>query len=279
MPYSAEISRTNPTCFLFLIDQSQSMREPFGADVAKSKAEGVADAMNRLLQTLVYRCARGEEVLDRYVVGVFGYGKDVGSALGGPLAGEQLVPISSVANGPLRIEERMRKVDDGAGGLVEQKVRFPVWFEPQANGRTPMCAALESARQELQNFIVSFPNCFPPIVINITDGLATDGQPEAWGEALRQLQPVDGNVLLLNLHISSANLQPIEFPNDEQQLVDDYSRMLFRMSSVLPPPMAQEAARQGYDIGEGARGFVFNGNLASVVQFLDIGTRIDRGPH
>ena len=25
MPYSAEISRTNPSCFLFLVDQSKSM--------------------------------------------------------------------------------------------------------------------------------------------------------------------------------------------------------------------------------------------------------------
>ena len=31
MPYAAELSRTNPTCFVFLIDQSSSMAEPFGA--------------------------------------------------------------------------------------------------------------------------------------------------------------------------------------------------------------------------------------------------------
>ena len=30
MPYTAEISRTTPLCFLFLIDQSSSMLEPFG---------------------------------------------------------------------------------------------------------------------------------------------------------------------------------------------------------------------------------------------------------
>jgi hypothetical protein len=27
MPYNAELSRTNPTCFIFLIDQSSSMAE------------------------------------------------------------------------------------------------------------------------------------------------------------------------------------------------------------------------------------------------------------
>ena len=81
--YSAEISRANPTCFLFLVDQSLSMREPFGGS-EKSKAEEVADVINRLLQTLVYRCAMGASILDRYYVGVIGYGKTVGSALAGP---------------------------------------------------------------------------------------------------------------------------------------------------------------------------------------------------
>ena len=53
MTYSAEISRVNPTCFLFLIDQSGSMAESWGGESGKTKAQGVADAINRLLQTLV----------------------------------------------------------------------------------------------------------------------------------------------------------------------------------------------------------------------------------
>ena len=57
MAYTAEISRANPTCFLLLVDQSGSMAERFGGESGKSKAEGVAEAVNRLLQTLVARCA------------------------------------------------------------------------------------------------------------------------------------------------------------------------------------------------------------------------------
>lgn len=49
MPYTAEINRTNPTCFVFLVDQSSSMLEPFGGQADKQKADGVADAINRLL--------------------------------------------------------------------------------------------------------------------------------------------------------------------------------------------------------------------------------------
>ena len=59
MSYSAEISRSNPTCFLFLIDQSGSMEDSFGGStVTGSKAVAVADAVNRLIQNLVLRCAK-----------------------------------------------------------------------------------------------------------------------------------------------------------------------------------------------------------------------------
>src|SRR5437879_5903340 len=134
MPYTAEISRANPTCFLFLIDQSFSMSEPFGGGAGnKKKADGVADAINRLLQTLVLRCAKSEGVRDYFHVAVVGYGSEVGPALGGALAGQGLVLVSEIANNPLRVEQRTKKVDDGAGGIVEQTIKFRVWFEPVAN--------------------------------------------------------------------------------------------------------------------------------------------------
>src|SRR5437868_4812684 len=74
LPYSAEISRTNPACFLFLIDQSRSMAQPFAGQAGKSKAEGVADAVNRLLQNLILKCAKSDGIRDYFYVGVLGYG-------------------------------------------------------------------------------------------------------------------------------------------------------------------------------------------------------------
>ena len=100
MAYTAEVSRTNPSAFVFLIDQSRSMEEPFGGGQGKRKADGVADAINRLLQNLVIKCAKGEGINDYYVIGVIGYGGKVAAAFGGPLADKFLVPISEVANNP-----------------------------------------------------------------------------------------------------------------------------------------------------------------------------------
>jgi hypothetical protein len=276
MPYTAEISRTNPSCFLFLIDQSGSMAETFGAQPDKKKAHEVATAINRLLQTLVLRCAKGQEVLDRFHIGVIGYGHTkVGPAFGGPLAGQMLVPVSKLAANPLRVESRSKKVDDGTGGIVEQKVRFPVWFDPAANGQTPMCQAFDQVWNSLNDFVGHYPQCFPPIVINITDGQATDGDPEPHARCVRDLASRDGNVLLFNVHLSARRDRPIELPDAEDSLPDDFARLLFRMSSVLPPTMRETAKREGYLVSEQTRGFVFNADLVSVIRFLDIGTRID----
>src|SRR5580692_5659832 len=124
MAFTAEISRTNPTCLLFLIDQSSSMDGPFAGQVGKKKSEGVADAINRLLQNLVLKCAKSDGVRDYFHIGVLGYGRDVKSVLTGSSETQVLMPISPIANSPLRVEQRKRMVDDGAGGLVEQTFRF-----------------------------------------------------------------------------------------------------------------------------------------------------------
>jgi hypothetical protein len=273
MPYTAELSRTNPTCLIFLIDQSSSMAEPFGAQPEKPKADGVSDGINRLLQNLALKCAKGDGIRDYFHVGVIGYGARVAWAFGGNLAGQKLVPISALANSPLKVEQRARKVDDGSGGLVEQNFKFPIWFESVAGGRTPMCQAITEATGAITEFIGRFPDCFPPLVINISDGKATDGNPELPAFKLRNLTSNDGNVLIFNAHLSSKPTRPVEYPSQESELVDPEALILFRMSSVLPPKLCEAAKADGFRVDDKSRGFVFNADLVSVIRFLDIGTR------
>lgn len=278
MPYSAEIRRTNPTCFLFLVDQSSSMLEPFGGNQEKNKAQGVADAINRLLQNLAIKCAKSEGIRDYFHVGVIGYGGRVAPAFGGALAGHSIAPIGEIAKNPLRVEQRTRKVDDGAGGIMEQKFKFPVWFEPIAQGKTPMCQALQLAHTTVSQFLKGYPGCFPPLVINITDGAATDGVPEPAAANVRNLASTDGNALLFNAHVSDKQLRPIEYPDREEGLPDQYARLLFRMSSVLPPKLQTAAKTEGFIATPSSRGFVFNADLVAIVRFLDIGTQVAVSP-
>ncbi len=273
MPYSAEISRANPSCFLFLIDRSGSMDDPLaGGENNRKKKDLVADAINRLLQNLVIKCAKEEGIRDYFHVGVIGYGDKVGPALAGPLAGRELAPISDIGNLPARIEERKKKMEDGAGGIIEQPIRFPVWFDPVAHGATPMGQALTQAREVLARWIVQHPDSFPPIVINLTDGEATDGDPTTAANALRDLETSDGNVLLFNIHLSSKGA-PIEFPDRADLLPDQYARLMFNISSTLTETMHAIAQQEGYNVSADSRGFVFNADMVAVIKFLDIGTR------
>jgi hypothetical protein len=271
MPYSAEISRANPTCFLFLIDQSRSMLQPMAGAPGKTKAEAVSDAINHLLYTLVLRCVWGNSVLDRFHVGVIGYGVSVAPALGGNLASRDLVPISELARNPVRVEQRAQTNPDGS----VQNARFPVWFEPTGDGKTPTCATLNRASTLLAGFLADHPDCHPPVVVNLTDGKANDGDPEPLAARLKQLSSTDGNVLFFNLHVSATAGDQVEFPDDEKALPDPFARLLFRMSSRLPEAMWPAAREKGLRPNHNTRGLVFNGDVASIIRSLDIGTRVD----
>ena len=59
-----------------------------------------------------------------------------------PSQSAKLAPLqtainSALANNPLRVEQRTRRVDDGAGGLIEQKFKFPAWSERDTNTSSP----------------------------------------------------------------------------------------------------------------------------------------------
>jgi hypothetical protein len=273
MSYQSDISRSNPGCFLFLLDQSGSMADGFAGSDGRSKAAELATIVNRLLASLVIRCSKDEGVRDYFDVGVIGYGKYVAPALAGGNVHTPMMPISQLANAPLRVEDRVQKVPDGAGGLVQQTVKFPVWVDPKAEGGTPMTEALSRSRVALSEWIGQHKQAFPPVVFNVTDGEATDGDPSSAAAALRSLNTDDGETLLFNVHLSDRRAPSVEFPTTDEALPDDFARRLFSMSSALPPHLQTAARQEGYAVEDGTRGFVFNADAAAVIQFLDIGTR------
>jgi hypothetical protein len=275
MAYKAEISRDNPSCFLFLIDQSKSMEDEISAgDTTQPKANGVADSINRWLQELSIKCAKSEGVRNYYHVGVIGYGKNVGPSFLGKIAGRELVPISEIAENPARLEAKAKKSPDGAGGLIEQSVRMPVWFDPIADGGTPMCRAAGQAEKILKTWISQHRNGFPPIVIHITDGESTDGDAAPRLRAITKLSTSDGNVMLFNVHLSAnPSAKPVSFPNSADTLPDEYAQMLFETASPLTPAMRSLAKEHGFKTTDKSRCFVLNADMVLLVQAIDIGTR------
>jgi len=80
-------------------------------------------------------------------------------------------------------------------------------------------------------------------------------------------------VLLFNLHLSSSRDPPVEFSDSKDDLPDEFARLLFEMSSVLPEKIRLEAESEGFEVTDESRGFIFNSDMVKVIQFLDIGTR------
>lgn len=278
--YSSQITRAVPTCIVFLIDQSGSMADPFGGDEQARKADFVARVVNHALHDLIIRCTKTEEVRDYYHVSVVGYGRTVSSALTGALSDLWVAPISEVADHPARIEAGYRRVADGVGGYVEMPVRYPVWVYPHADGGTPMCQALGRVRDILARWLAEHPRGFPPTVLHLTDGESGDGDPTGVGEELTSLGTDDGRVLVFNCHVSARRTRKVEYPADERGLPDGFARTLFRISSPLPEPFLAAAQQLGVPAVEGSRGFIFNADPSSVVQFYEIGTSLTgMAPH
>jgi len=249
------------------------MADGFGGSEGLRKCDFVADVVNKTLHDLVIRCTKAEEIRNYYYVSIIGYGGSSQSAFSGVLAGKSLVPVGEVADNPARLDTRSKKVPDGAGGLVEQQVRFPIWIDAAASGGTPMCSALSQAKGILDQWLSEHRNGFPPTVLHLTDGESTDGDPSAIGQELLSSGTSDGAILLFNCHVSSQRSAKVEYPATDTGLPDDFAKSLFGISSGLPESFRRAAEQTGVKVAEGGRGFVFNGDPTSVVQFFEIGTR------
>lgn len=274
MPYQSQISSTNPGCMLFLLDQSGSMNGDFPSQNGTSlqKAQGVADAVNRLVSELVLSCAQGESVRDRFHIGVISYSGEGASC---PQGFAGLKSISELADSPLRNEERTQQVPDGAGGLVPVKVKLPVWFDPKAGGGTPMRAAVDHAYSLLEPWVQAHPDSFPPIVINITDGQSTDGDPSAGFTKLKGLATRDGGTLVMNVLLSDQSAgSRVAWPTTSEGVPSGHLRALVDVSSELPDVMRRNGiSRFEIPLESGSRAVVLNGSIVDVVQMLWIGSQ------
>ncbi len=282
-PYSQEISRQNKACFLFLLDQSFSMEEPLG-NSSNRKCDELVAAINGWLQNMAIRASGDEGIKNWMDVGVIGYRTDqhaspiIESVLQGPLAGRNLVSIIEIGENPARIDTQIQYLpDEETGEMLELPCEVPVWVDPKAEGGTPMCHMLYRAHEILHEWIGRHPRSFPPIVVHITDGESQDGDPGPYADAVKKLATEDGNVLLLNCHLSMTAAEPFMFPASEQGLPDDLARVLFRISSVLPDPFYRHGLAEGFALQPNARGMAFNADMVCLIQFLNMGTQAAPG--
>ena len=228
MAYNAEISRANPTCFLFLIDQSGSMAERWGGDAGQDQGpRGRRRHQPPACKRSSAAAPRAITSLDRYYIGVIGYGGQPGEPDGQPglpdrspggkrpAAREHDREPPAPHRGSHQAGRRRHRRVDPDSTSCSRLVRA------EGDGQDARCARrCGRPTRSICQFIGEHPACFPPIVINISDGMATDGDAgQVWqmAAALRGVASQDGNVLLFNVHLSVRGDRPILFPTEREQ--------------------------------------------------------------
>lgn len=269
--YTELLSSANPGLIIICIDQSGSMTDSY-VD-SRTKSEFAALAVNRVISEIITSCTAGSEIKDRCQIAAIGYGGNVSQ-----LFNEKTSKLAEIND----YVTLTRKVSDGAGSYIDEPFDLQVFVKPIASGGTPMAEAFQKAYITAEAFIQSNRNSFPPVVINITDGEPNDVNEEfkytkTEAEKLKQLATSDGNLILLNAHISNDSGVTLNLPNNKDLIRgNQYAEFLFDISSVLPAPLAANATGCGFPVQEGARGFVFNADAETLVRFLNFGSKIER---
>ena len=279
--YTAQITRNTPTAFIFLIDQSVSMQNYttlYGEEMPM--AEAVARIVNHQLNELVLRCIKGSETRDYYDIAIIGYGENAYSGWKGELEGRDFVKPSELKEHPYKKittkkETRTRK------GVKVVEVEEVQWIEAEATqGWTRVHLAFEKAKGLLDEWMEKHhdKDCYPPTIINITDGEFNGATKEYVLQQANELKSMftnDGNVILFNIHISANKAVCVTCPASKDEVsFSSLATTMYEMSSLLPMRYSDRIA----DLrGDGTpnnryRAMSINADMSTLIQLMDIGT-------
>lgn len=279
--YTAQITRNTPTAFIFLIDQSVSMQNYttlYGEEMPM--AEAVARIVNHQLNELVLRCIKGSETRDYYDIAIIGYGENAYSGWKGELEGRDFVKPSELKEHPYKKittkkETRTRK------GVKVVEIEEVQWIEAEATqGWTRVHLAFEKAKGLLDEWMEKHhdKDCYPPTIINITDGEFNGATKEYVLQQANELKSMftnDGNVILFNIHISANKAVCVTCPASKDEVsFSSLATTMYEMSSLLPMRYSDRIA----DLrGDGTpnnryRAMSINADMSTLIQLMDIGT-------
>lgn len=278
--YTQDITRQHRAAIVIAIDQSCSMGGRMmlnGWDL--SKAEVVSMVTGRLIDELIMRSYRDGEYRHYYDIALVGYsGEEVYSLLGDEV---NFHPITILAGRDIRRISYTLNYNTMLRGVQSFEEQVSLWVEPRSQGSTPMYKMIGMVTELVNEWCNKSENrdSFPPIVINITDGEASDADYEMLRIASQKLKSTgttNGNTLFANIHISSdASHTPILFPNiREVPLEIRNAHLMMDMSSIIPEPFhpyiheCRSSFAQPPYIAMG-----YNTSMSELVAMLNIGTR------
>lgn len=278
--YTREFTQRYPGLFIFLLDQSGSMGEPVEGQ-QYSKAEFAATAINNLIFEMVRGApidSKGKRQNYAYL-SVLGYNDRVF-----PLLSPELVDIVFLSEHPVGTSSVWHDVYDAHTDSYQRvSQQQPYWIWPDARGKTQMAEALSAARTIALQWLAQPPEagqasrqeCFPPIIINITDAQDNGrGDPIAVAEEIRRAGTKQGRILIFTCHFTKRTGQSLIFPGARDlvaHLDPPYAEQMFLMSSIIPEPLrkyAQSAMALEHELAAQARGFIYNADTRVLARFL-----------
>ena len=280
-PYTAQITRNTPTAFIFLIDQSISMpqtKKLYGEDMQMSEA--VARIVNHQLNELVLRCIKGSEPLDYYDIAVIGYGENAYSGWRGDLAGRDFVKPSELKDHPFK-KTIIKKETRTRNGVKTVDVEEVQWIEADNSGRwTKVHHAFDKAKALLDKWMEEHheQDCYPPTIINITDGQFNGASKEYVQQQANELKSMftnDGNVILFNIHISANKTISVTCPvNKTEVSANPLATTLYELSSLLPERYSDRISDLRGETPSSNRytAMSINADMSTLIQLMDIGT-------
>lgn len=257
--YNKTVGSDNPSMFVILLDQSGSMVEDFAGSDKMTRA---AQAVNRVIAELGRASLKESEHSPRCWIEVIGYGNESAESIVSGM-------ITDVMAHPTELVSE--EVVDSKGGLTEMK--SGIWVKPKANGGTPMTYAYERAAEKVSAWIQNHPDCFPPVVINITDG--EPNRPEsakAAANRLMELASSDGQVLLMNAHIQETPADSILVPVSLPESISPSAKFLFDISSEIPDNLLANAISSGLPAEKGSRAFLYRANAEALIKLINFGS-------
>ncbi len=281
-------------CVLFLIDESAAMASDFPDDgptgpstappgpppvpgKASAPAAVVANPNSKSIRLATavnawIKRTSGHSAAD---IALVGYATDtdgaadVTSRWGGGLAGRNWISLPTVAAGPLRVEQRTRRLPPTApGGATVQTIDFPIWLEPRTVGKAAQLAAWNRCSELLTEWASFGAAGRRPVIVHLFASTSADGNPQ---RVIEQLRQHPSNPIVLQIHLrSSRSVSPTLYPSNIFYLPAGGQKDLFKRCSPLPEEWKKELQARKLSVQPQAVGMLFNARLADVAQALNL---------
>lgn len=241
--YTQAITQNHKSAIIFCLDCSTSMQEIVEFNgMLMSKAEVVTMVTNIMIDELIIRASRHNNLRYYYDIAVIGYhGNSVENLLtGGHIA---YTPITQFAEFTPKRCDYCFKQHISNNETVYANFVTHEWIKPKSEGKTPMYEALIEVYRLVDEWCLNHLNrdSFPPIVFHITDGNATDGKATdliSIANDIKHTGTNDGHTLLVNVHIGSGHeycSRGVLFPSYvDRHSASEQMATLFAMSSEVP---------------------------------------------